>query len=365
MARRKQEKRHSGIGSLVQRRGRWYIVGCETVTGLDGKTKKKRPHKALPKDIVTRADATREFNRMAQEARAGKGHHKPSTKTVKALCEAWEAAQDAAHPLTLSTARQWANVHGDKQLDGYGTADLLAFRRVIEESAIATRGVINAKMGRVRQIVKWGTATGHAPDGLLSRLQALAPLMAGRTQAAEGKGRTPASVDAFKAVLPHLPEPFRAITIILRWTAARPSEILGLVPAEVNTTDFPWIISKVDHKTAGKGKHRAFALPDPAEAALTPYLDRSPCFAVSTDTNPTRPLAMAIESACKAAGVEVFTPYQLRHLRLTEIAQQCGPEMAQAAAGHSSASMTLNYTKQAAEERALALAKAAALVGVD
>jgi len=54
-------------------------------------------------------------------------------------------------------------------------------------------------------------------------------------------------------------------------------------------------------------------------------------------------LRQAVGHACTAAGVAKWTPYQLRHMRITEVAVEHGLEAAAAVVGHSSIRTTQIY----------------------
>lgn len=74
-------------------------------------------------------------------------------------------------------------------------------------------------------------------------------------------------------------------------------------------------------------------------------------------------LARWVKRYAELAEVDHWSPYQIRHLRSDEIAAGAGKEHAQAAAGHSQATMTDTYTKDSNAEKTRRLAMEAALVG--
>ena len=55
---------------------------------------------------------------------------------------------------------------------------------------------------------------------------------------------------------------------------------------------------------------------------------------------------MAIQRACRRAGVPVWTPHQLRHTRATVIRQEFDIEAAQIILGHSKPDTTLIYAER-------------------
>ncbi len=57
-------------------------------------------------------------------------------------------------------------------------------------------------------------------------------------------------------------------------------------------------------------------------------------------------IRVAVRRACLAAGVEVWTPHQLRHTRATQIRQEFGLEAAQTILGHSKVDTTQIYAER-------------------
>lgn len=372
MARRSQKGPRSGIGSLVRKRDRrgnysWYIVGYEETINLDGTRKIRRPSVALPADITTKQEAEAEFNRRAQEAMLGKTRHAPTTQTVKALVDAYIERNPDAQELAVAAARQWANVHGAMALPRYGAPELLAFRDKMDAEGGNTRETVNRKLAYIKNIAKWGVTQRLCPAEILPSLDSVPNLVRGKSISPDGKGREPCSIEEFNAALDMLKGPMHDALYIIRCTGARPTEILDLMPEEINTTVDPWMVTKIEHKTEHKGKSRFFGLPQEAVEAILPYMPGqpgTPLLTVKGKVITERKLRDAVTRACKKAGIERFVPYDLRHLRNTEVRAEGGIKMAQANAGHSSEKMTENYTREAAKAEALALAKAAALVGV-
>jgi integrase len=61
----------------------------------------------------------------------------------------------------------------------------------------------------------------------------------------------------------------------------------------------------------------------------------------------------AIKRACVAAGVQRFSPHQLRHLAATRIRAELGVDVARALLGHSLASVTEIYSREVDKQLAL------------
>jgi integrase len=152
-----------------------------------------------------------------------------------------------------------------------------------------------------------------------------------------------------------------------------------------------WVLKPSWHKTLKKGKSRLIYLGKQAQAVLAPWLlGCSPEEFVFTaaksevkrlrersETRETprwpshmarnerkrigekrrrppsarpfspRALYLAIKRACRAAGVQRFSPYSLRHLRAIELRASHGLEVCRAVLGHSFAAMSDHYSRHA------------------
>lgn len=59
----------------------------------------------------------------------------------------------------------------------------------------------------------------------------------------------------------------------------------------------------------------------------------------------------AIKAGAKMAGVPPWNPYQLRHLKLTQVATDHGLDQAANIAGHGSVKITQGYTHEPTDEQ--------------
>src|SRR5262249_2395333 len=159
----------------------------------------------------------------------------------------------------------------------------------------------------------------------------------------------------------------RAAVEVQLYTGARPSEVLGLRPCDLQRggsvqlargISAPlgdvWAAILARHKTAHHGHARGLLFGPRARAAVQPLLGRAPEAPLSApreaylwycaQRHKTPNLAgrrnripgdryapdsyrQAIRYGCKAAGVPVWVPYQLRHAAATSLAAEFGPEV--------------------------------------
>jgi integrase len=169
------------------------------------------------------------------------------------------------------------------------------------------------------------------------------------------------------AILERLPRSVAGLVKLQRATGARPSELFGLRPADLDRSGSVWRFAPDKHKTEHKGKHRVIHFGPRAQAVLREHWpdDAGLFFPVRPQTFKPRVVPvygsevsrraaektkrnrkktgqaykagsyrLAITRACIRTGVPVWTPYQLRHARLTELLNAVGAEASAAVGGH-------------------------------
>src|SRR5690606_6398988 len=77
------------------------------------------------------------------------------------------------------------------------------------------------------------------------------------------------------ATLPFLSSPLVALVELMWWTPARPSELLGLRPCDINKVDDDvWLVDLDEHKTSGHQAERTIKLGPRCIAVLRPFMLR-------------------------------------------------------------------------------------------
>jgi integrase len=175
-------------------------------------------------------------------------------------------------------------------------------------------------------------------------------------------------------------------------SGARPGEITKLRPCDISyDVDGVWCYRPISHKTKHHGKDRRIYFGPRCQEILRPYLNRAPdscCFSpreadqqrraelhaerVTPPNQGNRPgsnrkakpkrspgdryskdsYARAITRACRQAGVDPWTPNQLRHSRATTLRKDYGIESAAVVLGHSDLDTTQIYAEAAFEKAA-------------
>jgi integrase len=247
------------------------------------------------------------------------------------------------------------------------------------------RTTINAQMKRIVRMMKWSAAEGKIPACVFETLRLIPGLKKGRTKARETAPVKPVDPDVVNATIEHLPSVVADMVRLQLLAGCRPGEVCKLTPAMIDREGEVWVAKIGDHKTAHHGRRRNIYVGPKAQAILMPYLLRGPddCLFRPFDTDKKRreaatakrrtPLSCgnrtgtnrrrkpkrkpgmsyttatygkAIRRAAKKAGVDHWSPNQLRHSRGTEVRKQFGLEAAQVVLGHASADITQTYAER-------------------
>lgn len=256
--------------------------------------------------------------------------------------------------------------HGEEPAIEFGPRKLDGLRKILLTKGLGKKGKPNRRQ-QVNEITRYivaiferGVAQELIGPERIVALQSLKPLKPG--QGDENQERKTVSIQTIEATLAKLTPVMQAIVRIQLATAMRPSEVHRMTPAMIDRSGPVWIYRPTKHKTANKGKTKAVPILGDALEAITPYLFGDPeelCFLTSKGSpwdkdNYRREIA----KAAKAAGVDHWTPYAVRHLTLQAVRDAHGPEGAQALAGHSRLSTTEIYAK-ASEAKAIDAARVA------
>ena len=216
------------------------------------------------------------------------------------------------------------------------------------------RTVINSAMSRIRRIFKYAVGNELIEPAVLQKLQALAPLLAGRTQAAESEPRSPVDDESLQAVRDRVSPLVRDLIDLQNLTGARSGELLGLSAGMIDRSGEVWLARLHDHKTAHHGAVRELVFGPESQRILQRHLPEDPDQKLFPITG--AGYRRSVTRACEAAGIARWIPHQLRHTFAHRARAEAGLEAAQAALGHRKADMTQHYAG-AARSKAVELAK--------
>jgi integrase len=269
---------------------------------------------------------------------------------------------------------------GPTPLADFGPGEFKTVRAaMIEDDRVRIQ--VNKRSAQVRQFFKWCVEEQIVSPMVLEGIRAVRALDPGRSGVKEGKVVEPADPVAVEKAIPFMPPAVAAVVAILRYTGARPNEILSMRPCDLDRSLDVWSFNPPRHKTAWRGKKRSIYIGPEAKQFLSPWLlgvgpdelvftparseqfrnrqrseaRKTPLRSSSkpkqnrqfSDRYKHRALSKAVLRACDQAGVTSFSPYQLRHLKAVELREQYGLEVARAVLGHGYKAMSDHYSKAA------------------
>lgn len=285
----------------------------------------------------------------------------------------------------LASAAELATEHfGNLPASEFGPLCLQDVRDRLIAKGLA-RTTVNSQTRRIVRIFKWGTANELVPETVHRALKSVDGLRAGRTVARESVPVRPVADAIVDATLPELPEVVADMVRFQRLTGCRPTETCSVRPCDVDRTGDVWLYRPESHKTEHHGRERVIFIGPKGQGVLLRYLARDPmayCFrpcdseakrraeahaarvtplscgnrpGTNVKASPLRPAgerypkdsyANAIRRACKRAGVEQWSPNQLRHTAATMARAEFGLDGAQLVLGHAHARTSEIYAEK-------------------
>lgn len=214
------------------------------------------------------------------------------------------------------------------------------------------RKTINDHIGRIRQMFRWAVSEELVGVEVYNSLMSISGLRRGRSKAAESDPVEPVFDLHVAIVLSLVPKPVAAMIKIQRATGMRPGEVIAMRPVDIQTDGDPWEYVPESHKTEHHSKARRVFIGETGKSVLRPFLELTEdgqrlfrpkhggeCY--STDS-----YRRSITRACKAAGIPIWSPNQLRHSFATEARRACGIENVRVLLGHSSAVTSEIYAER-------------------
>ena len=234
--------------------------------------------------------------------------------TVAAACEEWRAARvdvaEATRVLHRVALGRVVSVLGERHIDTLGVEDV---NELVRELARTGR-----KRETIRKSVKYLAAVLEEnrvePNPARDRRV--------RLPHEEPVELEPPTAEQVEAVVRLVSRPYRLPLLWLDWSGARLASVESI---RVGDYDEPRRRVRLRASTTKTRAALWVDLPDvlaeAIEATLPPREDREPEGPLFPDVGADR-LRVAIARACKAAGVPVFSPHDLRHRRISLLHRQ-------------------------------------------
>jgi integrase len=341
------------------------------------------------------------YNRLIEEWRAGEqqraergrfcGPDPTVTELVAAYlvrCEGYysRAGQPTGELAAIKAAvRPLVERLGTKLASEVGPLALAELRDSLAGSQVRRRGrqlvevkwarnTINRQLGRIKAVWLWGVQQELLPEAVYRALCTVPGLTKGRQTASgivprETEKIGPVSDDIVAATVLYLPPVIRDMVELQRLTGMRPAEVCRMRVVDILREGRVWRYEPARHKTEHCGRGRAIAIGPRAQEIILRQLKpdiMSPLFVPSTraEPKPSRRLSprktgrvvreaydsttyrQAVERACIKAGLDVWTPNQLRHSAATRLAEWYGTEVAQVVLGHAQLKTTEIYAEK-------------------
>jgi integrase len=161
---------------------------------------------------------------------------------------------------------------GDTEVIEFGPRSLKA----LQQDMIARgwcRYNINQQINKIRSVFKWGASEELVPGPLYQSLMAVSGLKKGRSNAKESEPVKSVPMSLIDPIKEHVSRQVWAMIQIQLHSGARPGEVVGLRPMDIDRTGEVWVCNLDRHKTAHHGHGRVLHFGPRAQKAIRPLLD--------------------------------------------------------------------------------------------
>ena len=170
-------------------------------------------------------------------------------------------------------ARPLTELYGVRDATRFGPLALRAVRQAMIDRGLS-RVVVNKYVGIIKRMFKWGVENELVPPVVHQGLQAVAGLRRGRSSARETNPIKPVPEADIQLVLPHVSQQVKSMIQVQMLSGMRPSEVLTMRAADLDTSGTIWIYVPQSHKTEHYGHMRRMYLGPRAQEFIRPFLKR-------------------------------------------------------------------------------------------
>lgn len=237
-----------------------------------------------------------------------------SVPTVAEACERWRAARvdvsEGTRVLHRVALGRVVSVLGDRRIDTLSVDDVNALVRELSRTG-RKRETIRKSVKYLAAVLEENRIEPNPARSKRVRLPHEEPIEL-----------EPPTADHVEAVVRLLPRPYRLPLLWLDWSGAR---LASVESVRVGDYDEPRRRVRLRASTTKTRAALWIDLPDvlaeAIEATLPPREDRDPDAPLFAGVGADR-LRVAIARACRASGVPVFSPHDLRHRRISLLHRQ-------------------------------------------
>lgn len=168
--------------------------------------------------------------------------------------------------------RPLRELYGDTLASEFGPLKLKAVRQHMIDAQDLCRGVVNARVKRIKRFFKWASSEELVPPTVSHGLRDVAGLRRGRTHAREAEPVKPVPDAWVEVVIPHLSPQVAAMVQIQRLTGMRPGEVVLMRPCDIDMQGEVWLYEPHSHKNQWREKARLIPLGPKTQAILREFL---------------------------------------------------------------------------------------------
>lgn len=283
---------------------------------------------------------------------------------------------------------------GDHPIGRLNKGLLVTWRDRIEENRTLTRTTINKQQAAVKRMLAWAAERDLMPESIWHALNSVRPLRRGEVgeRPEHGKPRRAVTWAEVDRVAACCSPQVAAMLKLQALTSMRPGEVVSMRWIDIDRSPARrngWLYQVAGGKTAHHGVTISYVLMEDAQALLTGFPSTPTAFIFSprtamaarrqslrarrtskvtaqtrerdrqrqrtySDRWGLNEYRRAVQRACKAAGVEPFTPHEVRHGAITHVARTKGLLAAQRGANQTSSQTTARYLHTSDADAALA-----------
>ncbi|GAB4544980.1 MAG: hypothetical protein Tsb0013_02500 [Phycisphaerales bacterium] len=210
-----------------------------------------------------------------------------------------------------------------------------------------SRRTINDRVSILKTLYRWSALNQLVSPSAAATVQLITGVRPGRPGDLPPRERHPPPDEHVIATISHLPHPLKRAVLVQRLTGMRSTEMLIMHRDNLNDFGGALVYTPREHKTQHHGHTRNVPIPESIRHLVTPRTHSGLVFP-SRNGRPysAQGYRLAVRRAAGLAGVEIWTPSQLRRSAATRIARNFGYEIARQVLGHRSIRMTEHYVRR-------------------